>query len=78
MRDDDDDDAGRRGGDEDALAPWRALGVRDAVAHKLSSGEVGNDVFAAAAAYVSKALARDALCDFVASHRDDSLLLASL
>ena len=52
--------------------------VRDAVAHKLSSGEVGNDVFAAAAAYVSKALARDALGDFVAAHRDDSLLLASL
>ena len=52
--------------------------VRDAVAHKLSSGEVGNDVFAAAAAYVAKALARDALGDFVASHRDDSLLLASL
>ena len=51
--------------------------VRDAVAHKLSSGEVGNDVFAAAAAYVSKALARDALGDFVAAHRD-SLLLASL
>jgi hypothetical protein len=52
--------------------------VRDAVAHKLSSGEVGNDVFAAAAAYVSKALARDALGDFVAANRDDSLLLASL
>ena len=52
--------------------------VRDAVAHKLSSGEVGNDVFAAAAAYVAKALARDALCDFVSAHRDDSLLLASL
>ena len=52
--------------------------VRDAVAHKLSSGEVGNDVFAAAAAYVAKALARDALGDFVSAHRDDSLLLASL
>ena len=52
--------------------------VRDAVAHKISSGTVDNDVFAAAAAYVSKALARDALCDFVAKHRDDSLLLASL
>ena len=52
--------------------------VRDAVAHKLSSGEVGNDVFGAAAAYVAKALARDALGDFVAAHRDDSLLLASL
>ena len=52
--------------------------LRDAVAHKLSSGEVGNDVFAAAAAYVAKALARDALGDFVAAHRDDSLLLASL
>ena len=52
--------------------------VRDAVAHKISSGKVDNDVFAAAAAYVSKALARDALCDFLAKHRDDSLLLASL
>ena len=52
--------------------------VRDAVAHKISSGVVGDDVFAAAAAYVSKALARDALCDFVSAHRDDSLLLASL
>jgi hypothetical protein len=52
--------------------------VRDEVAHKLSSGEVGDDVFAAAAAYVAKALARDALGDFVSAHRDDSLLLASL
>ena len=52
--------------------------VRDAVAHKISSGVVGDDVFAAAAAYVAKALARDALCDFVSAHRDDSLLLASL
>ena len=52
--------------------------VRDAVAHKISSGVVGDDVFAAAAAYVAKALARDALGDFVAAYRDDSLLLASL
>ena len=52
--------------------------VRDAVAHKISSGVVGDDVFAAAAAYVSKALARDALGDFVSAHRDDCLLLASL
>ena len=52
--------------------------VRDAVAHKISSGVVGDDIFAAAAAYVSKALARDALGDFVSAHRDDSLLLASL
>lgn len=52
--------------------------VRDAVAHKISSGTVDNDVFAAAAAYVAKALARDALGDFVAANRDDSLLLASL
>ena len=35
MRDDEDDDAGRRGADEDALAPWRALGVRDAVARAM-------------------------------------------
>ena len=35
-------------------------------------------VFGAAAAYVAKALARDALGDFVAANRDDSLLLASL
>ena len=35
MRDDDDDEAGRRGGDKDALAPWRALGVRDAVARAM-------------------------------------------
>ena len=49
-----------------------------AVAHKISSGVVGDDVFAAAAAYVAKALARDALGDFVTEHRDDSLLLASL
>ena len=52
--------------------------VRDAVAHKISSGVVDDEVFAAAAAYVAKALARDALGDFVAAHRDDSLLLASL
>jgi len=29
-------------------------------------------IFSAAAAYVAKALAQDALCDFVAAHRGDS------
>ena len=30
------------------------------------------NIFSAAAAYVAKALAQDALCDFVAAHRGDS------